>query len=435
MVDESEKPKQSDPSQSAVITPDHLLALLDREIEENEAESKRPGWSVWAILSAMAGALWMLSSEVQQASQGHQIKWLDVALLGLLATLGYDGLKWIYEFLQDNPGADSADGRFVSLRLVGGNSRVYRLLLVARYFAVLLVGMWCSPELSQWARLCIYVYYSFGTFRHALMFVGAFSKIIIPNKPQQGSRTKIGLAVTWGIGSIGLVTIGAGLYGVVVAVAQRGSLLSISEVRIAFLVVVACQLGIALSKVHVPSPLVPRLREIRRKFVLGRLDVLIASQNTEIALIGLKLSDVLQEDIALVLRLHSQICEEHQIVANGSKELCSLLRDRTQLHDQGTLKGLSKSIRERLEGAIRMHDRSAAVVKRLARRGKTLAMFAPASRQDFENVLDQIIASQKPVSQAVVASGQEVNRLSAVLDELWPEKPEKKRGQGEEKIA
>jgi hypothetical protein len=41
-----------------------LIDLINRETDQIESEQKRPGWTPWALLGALATLLWLLMKEM-----------------------------------------------------------------------------------------------------------------------------------------------------------------------------------------------------------------------------------------------------------------------------------------------------------------------------------------------------------------------------------
>jgi len=46
---------------SVVPNPEHVLHLLDSEIQEIQLEETRNGWNLWVILGAIGALIWLLT--------------------------------------------------------------------------------------------------------------------------------------------------------------------------------------------------------------------------------------------------------------------------------------------------------------------------------------------------------------------------------------
>lgn len=58
-------------------TAESVLHLLDAEIENITSSQTRGGWTMWAVLAALAAATWLLSEEIKSGP----IQWDHVAVI------------------------------------------------------------------------------------------------------------------------------------------------------------------------------------------------------------------------------------------------------------------------------------------------------------------------------------------------------------------
>ncbi|MBD0370286.1 MAG: hypothetical protein ICV60_05585 [Pyrinomonadaceae bacterium] len=307
----SQEQTQPDPSQKeealvsekpATPTPESLLSLLDFEIEELENENKRSGWSQWAILAAIAGALWLLTDELKAASF-NTITSLKIFLGGIALA---DLLSWIYRGFTFSSQSIDEEPRFYSWRTLFSNSRMQSAFELLR--AILLITLALLGSTFSWPLLALFIF-SYGVWGAANL-LPLLLPILKPDfiQPVDLPKPAKVSAIIWGL----LLTVPMLVFLALLFASLPHPLGTvISDFRVGGLLAIASYLLVILMSVlTTPSKLLP-LINLRRRFVLGKISLNEAILQTEIILGGMTAVDALRDSffnlIFLVDRINEQI--------------------------------------------------------------------------------------------------------------------------------
>lgn len=95
------------------------------------------------------------------------------------------------------------------------------------------------------------------------------------------------------------------MFGYASALSTQVPTQNVSDYRVGALLLVTSFLIQKLSGQSTQSPLISSLRDIRRDLVCGRQELKAAIDQIDVALLGLKVHDVLQEEVSTLLKSHS----------------------------------------------------------------------------------------------------------------------------------
>ena len=139
-------PNQLADSHSSVDpNPEHVLHLLDSEIQEIQSAETRNGWNLWAILGAIGALIWLLTGELNTGSHD----WLGIITLVIVEFLIVDGVRWLSAFIAGRP--TKSDVRFHWSSYLFGTSRPQAIIEILRSIGILLAAFLCRS--FQWYLL------------------------------------------------------------------------------------------------------------------------------------------------------------------------------------------------------------------------------------------------------------------------------------------
>lgn len=279
------------------IDKSELVNILNDEISDIDSENKRAGWTHWALIGTLAGAIWLFFGELQKNTfVTHNVFYCLICILLIC--------DWFS--LPSSPSKltsqKSNENRFKSM---GFNS--HRLAVI--YFLIFRISLLCflAFVLSKTANQSI----PFALFIYCLIYLTVlllgvlaiqFDIVLFSSKNEQDKKTNIASAVfllSWAI-SIFLY-----IYKVNESIAAS---LSVIDIRYSALIFAIIQLVyLLLSHASIP-PLYFRLKDIKRNLIWGKIKTSEAASQMEIAILGLKFSELFQEDIREVLAIVEQDC-------------------------------------------------------------------------------------------------------------------------------
>jgi hypothetical protein len=202
-----------------------------------------------------------------------------------------------------------------------------------------------------------------------------------------------------------------------------------NEIRVSILLFVAYMSSLLLLRNRQPPPLTSTLIELRRKLGLRQLTVKEAKRQIEISFEGLRLSDVLQQDIDEFLgTLRDAIVSREQIV-NDLRDVATKVKPGSNgIISEGELhlvNLIAKTSKSRLEDEEGLWDVARDKVDRI---GKKLLRFNLSSQ--FKTEVDELIEQlSAAVTDTRTKSKQTLEEATGLLDKMhaWVVDYQKKR--------
>lgn len=284
------------------LTRSELVAVLDSEIEQLEAENKRPGWSNWALQGGIATLLWLAMADFSPQSnrQTIAIVFLFGSLFGdfLLSVCGYfNGLN--------NPGRKQLRFRFPSDD--PNTAPALLVLQLVRSSGLLLIYLWLDsafqvPTLTWYCGIAI-----------AFCIVGLLLRRIKSLSPHKGLSSKSVHSLTW------LFIAWSGFLSY-----QLFEKLPFSDVnfrgadfRVGFLLVGVVYLFGLLTAGEKGTPIVNMLKGIRRDLAFGRMSVDEATKDADIALSGFTTTAAIEHNLTeLTVELRNVTHRYEKLIAD-----------------------------------------------------------------------------------------------------------------------
>lgn len=352
-----------------------VVELLEFEITQIRAEESQPGWTVWALVGGIATTLWLLAIEIEQ----HGANLQNIALVYLVLSLALRVIKVLYRVISPNEAIMKSAFRFQHTHSILSTTRASILLDIAHCVIFILIVASLRQVLRPSVSTISYVV--FGILQ--LVFLGAFvlSYLKIPITDYQTSRVRQMSPVAYlllGVAVFVLIGCAEPLY-------SRRVLPSVSDYRVAGLLVAISQLFTLLAKRAPNTPLLQTLIGIRRNLAFGKLDLEDAKRQIDIALEGMTVSDVLQDEIAKLLSKVERISIHLEA---ASKEIqaftASISTGEPGLsEDQRTLlRAVKQSAETHIARIDEIHGELLLRLKKLRRRASMLIGISPETKPE-----------------------------------------------------
>jgi hypothetical protein len=340
---------------------------IDFEIAESRATHQGSGWTLWAVLAALAANVWGISDVLKtaEAIAGHVVVRLFflgavsldcIILLGLILGL-------------ENPLFPPRRDRRVPHRRLGPQSSGGEVAVSAVRNVVLLwivLSVW--PDAAGWARKASYVFL-------ALPFVGLlFLALVIPlHMPQTVGSSALQVRTTKGLIGV-IVGIGfAVLFGYTSAFLKAGTRPTVAEFRLAGLLVVLTFLLAMVARLSKPSPRLATLVDLRRDLGFGRLTPEVALRRLDTIVEGRRSVDLVEEATARVRSATENVKQWDQV----TRESADLLERQRELVGTVPKAAVDEWWRLTFEPLQKSLGRLVKAQKRYRRRLRILTMFDP----------------------------------------------------------
>lgn len=117
-----------------------LLDFLRTEIDRQETESKRPGWTTWALFAAGAALISYLLSALEPAGAN----WHNIGVLFIFLSVATDCATFLANILRGKPEDQEQQRRFEFTSTYATDSRFFAVVMLLR----MVFSLWCIPALG-----------------------------------------------------------------------------------------------------------------------------------------------------------------------------------------------------------------------------------------------------------------------------------------------
>lgn len=302
-------------SYGSILQRYQFIEYLNKEIDNLQDEIKRPGWTNYAIIISIAALAWTLIYCFETG--GYSLR--NIAFLILGFSLFWDLIKFLV-IIPKSPRLElKLKRRFINSNFLSSN-RLPLLLSFCQYGFFLFVSLKLSRDLGTFTMIFTSVFISLFLFALLLGIFLVFFKFPMPMSPP---RKKLNLAIN-------VIIILAFL---VIAFLYLGFSLTspstsvITDIRLALPIVAIFYLLVTLIRVPKGKLILDSLVMTRRELAVDDIHLDTAKVYTDVALTGLRTSDVLEEYLADVLSLYHE-------ATTGLSEVSSYLKDVEILHTE-----------------------------------------------------------------------------------------------------
>lgn len=356
-----------------------LLDALKTEIASQENKLRRPGWSTWALLGALTAVAWYGLHELETAKSNlHYL--LAVFLIFSILTELWSSFRLALEPQSDRP---QGQLRFVPWHFMGSQ----RILMLAHLFrwACLAAAAWNFLPVFSALGWYLLIYLGINLLLAFLGFISSFGDVLCPLPTGQRARLSSLILILPGLGGAVWLLMFLSHQPVCDFAAIR---LGLATGGGLLLIVMLCD-GLS------PLPILQMLQDIQRDLSFGKITVQQAAQQTDIALAGMRLSDVLQRELQPLVNAFERLNLSRQEAANRLN-LVRKIRE-----EQGGLESLdaeqSQWIKVALEAAdiqLKQNRDASCEINRLvqAMQKKLLpaAFIEPQVKPEIQSIIDRI---------------------------------------------
>lgn len=265
--------------------------LLNSEIESLRNEIQRPGWTTWALSGALAALVWILFSLIEQGNYSLR------AIASLLLVISF--LIYAYAFIQSlikpNLPSQQHRGRLMHTNILGANIP-FIILIIAQVVFLIIVILQFSTELGSFATSTSLAAVSIILLSTLVAIVVIAARFPILYNPRHRFS-----AVVLVVCSV-LILISVWYHIRLLWISPGGA--NIYDVR--FALVIAAIFYISCRLVFIPrgALTLDLLTNIRRELLFERVELGTAIQQVDIALAGMRASDLLESYVAKLLSLY-----------------------------------------------------------------------------------------------------------------------------------
>lgn len=368
---------------------DRLLRLLDFEIEKLRSEDKQPGWTIWALLGSLATIIWLLLRQFPQ----NNLSWPNIFSLVLFVSICLDTITFLYKVCLVNEETSPIEPRFGYTKTLFSTKRALGLLEFLRIIILLVILYFTAmPKLYS---LPLWFLYSSSAALSLIFLILTFFRLPISLSPNLHLCSKVSIVIIF----VGLPTLG--LVGLSKELFMKNSLPTIPEWRIAGLLFAIMSLLSLLAKTQQQSHLLPILLNLRRDLVLEKIDIASAKQQIDIALTGLRVDHIFQEDVSKVLWHLNERNIAYKHISDQLKlveKMLSRIEDNTAKEDDLTVaRSLKDSIKSNLVRANTARKSEKNTAEKIYKRFKFLELANPAIRNDLKSIQEKITCAVAPV--------------------------------------
>ena len=279
----------------AILQGRQFIEHLDKEIHNLRDEIQRPGWTNYAILGSIAALAWILINCFETG--GYSLR--NVAFLILGFSLLWDLLTMLIPATK-LPRLDlKLKRRFININFLSSN-RLSLFLIFCQYCFFLFVSLKLSQDLGTFTTIFTSVFLSIILLFILLMALFIFLKFPIPMSP---SKKKLNIVLN----TIIILSFLVIIFRYLGFSLMSPSTTVITDIRLALPIVAIFYLLIILIRIPKGKLILDSLVMIRRELALGEINLDTARIHADVALTGLRTSDILEEYLTTLLSLYREV--------------------------------------------------------------------------------------------------------------------------------
>lgn len=375
-----------------------LLHLLDVEINQIFVQERRPGWTLWALYGSIAMLFWLLLSYT--ATYVYNIS--NVLILIIVFSLFLDFIEVLLSFSSVND-VKRGETRIIYLSRVAEGGRLSLFLKATRFLLIYVLIRSFPAVIDKFSYNSISIVYLIYTIAISIFLILSFMRVplIFSSSKQWGFFPSLGIVIPALITGYAILNYYQYL---------QTTLPSIADWKTSAIIVAMGYLVIILSSQKKSTPLLSSLITIRRNFCLGKMSYEEAQHQTDMALLGLQINDLLQEYVKDLLESFNQLNSKYDEIIrkiNAFKsELPENLEDLTD-EKRTILEAFFNSINPNTNDIKKLLD----VAKKERRAFNLKLIFFKIAKEfpkeiqeienKFENELDTLDDKLKQVSEGV----------------------------------
>lgn len=308
-----------------------LIEFINHEMDQFDVEQKRHGWTTRALVVTLATLVWLLVSQMPLKS----VNWQSVGLLFFTLVLTIDFIDSFSSTLSTQFGKVSEEPRFFLTSLFG-IARIHILTRFVLYLILFFVAIQLRVHILGISKISILFLLGFDAVGSLIGLIISFRDILFSKFQTRRAAPPYSFLST----TLMIIAL-AGYY---VALAKNIGSFGPSDIKVALLLTFIAATFELMGRLPTISPILPSLISIRRDLALDKIDVDQATGQIDIALSGMKVGDLLQENVKEILDQYDAINNILKQMTEGSKAIESLLPLVTSKTSPVDLESISKAV-------------------------------------------------------------------------------------------
>lgn len=388
---------------SNALTNEQLLNALDSEIAYIKSEQQRPGWTIWAMLGALAVIVWHLlfawengfSTTINVFSWFLTFALLADAIIAFNYSVSSEGSQHKY------------GSRYYFFQQRYSEERPAILLSAIYYIILIRIVIELNTAVKWYYSYPAYLYCGLLMLLTIAVLVLSYVKLPVPKSE-----------LTWYARIILLVL---SLMAFLPAIGYLSYLtlnfksVRFADMRLGILFWAACFLLIKLTQLGKKSALLLSLIEIRRDLAFRRIDVKFAQESADIALAGMRLTNVVQGNVHELIKLLEKMDDEARII--GTRYDMALSKLPTK---KATLTGKRKELISAVIDSCKEHiEKEKELInqynEKLKPFGKRLFRLSSKKDPEFNEILDKIKVARKETEKMIDENNKKLDKLKKGL--------------------
>jgi hypothetical protein len=265
-----------------------MIELINREMDQIESERKRPGWTNWALLGALTTLFWAFVKELPF----KYINWQNVGLLFFTLSMTIECVRSFPLKPTTQNGGTPKEPRFL-ISPFFGHVRVSLLMSLIQASLLLYISIHLKQDIMILAKISTWILLGVIILAIIGAIILSYCKFPYPNFQKRKLST-------WTLIILSALLI-VSLFGYWNVLVHDISILEASDLKIAMMLMLVTYVFVLLADLQISSPILPSLISIRRDLALDKIDIDSATRQLDIAFSGMKVEDLLQENVKEIL--------------------------------------------------------------------------------------------------------------------------------------
>lgn len=378
-----------------------LISAISKEIDFIQKNESRPGWTQWALLTAIAGLVWVLLKQIQQGSFDLN----SISLLFFIGIIIWDTLIFFRAFfLKPKPSLpfkpnDSIKNRFTS-PLESSLERGFNISFLVRTGLVVFLMFMIPVSLNIILKSIILFYYLFFSFFIIFSIFSDFFDIPIPKKIPNKLVIRIFVGIFVGICVVFIISI----YLLIIGLECQST--CINNIQTSFILLGILYLtSLYISIIYSSDLLLLALRNTERDLTFGYIDTESAKDQVDVILKGRKMNHLLQEYVNDIIFLLEEKNEYE-------KKILLLLEGELKKEDTLTTEDTIDKIAHYLDKIKDIRDvQLEKKINRFQLKRYFINIMDPDAKYNFSLLDDKFLKSKEKSSAVLEGVGEKLEKL------------------------
>jgi len=380
-----------------------FLDFIKTVIARQETESKRPGWTIWALFAAGAALISYLLSALEPSSPN----WNNVGVIFILISVAIVCLQLIVKCIHHEREVNDKKRRFELTNVSTTDSRLFAVVHCIRMIILFVIYINVQNNLSQLFRKSLVVFLSLNIIASLSQLL--FSFLRLPVLKSTNINQRRGLAI------VNLLWLGSGLIALIgILNILRNSAISIQDWRVAITLVAISQILVIISQIRHSSALIQDLKGIEQRVALGKLSLPDAQEKADRILYGLTLGDLIRPYVQDALIAIDRLETEHQNLVSQLKVLQTHVSNLSEHHtgkEKTTVYTLLRGVNAQADDVLNASRNAQTTLNKLSKRETLLRKIAPHLANDTASFTKEVQSAKSRVDESLDRTKNIINEI------------------------